>query len=110
MILRVIYKGKYSAGKLWRDEHGYHFEYEDEFISNENTFPISVNMPKSQKKFNSDRLFANFQSILSEGYNRELQCKALGIDTNDDWNLLIHTCGKDTIGAITIKKTEDNNG
>lgn len=110
MILKVIYKGKHSAGKLWRDEQGYHFEYEDEFMTNENTFPISVNMPKSQKKFSSDRLFANFQSILSEGYNRELQCKALGIDTNDDWNLLINTCEKDTIGAITIKKTEDING
>lgn len=109
MILKVIYKGKYSAGKLWRDEYGYHFEYENKFISNKNTFPISVNMPKSQKIYKSDRLFANFQSILSEGYNRELQCKALGIDTNDDWGLLINTCEKDTIGAITIKKIDNNN-
>ena len=107
MKARVIYKGKYNAGMLWRDEDGYHFEYDDEFISNENTFSISVNMPKSQKRFNSDSLFANFQSILSEGFNRELQAKALGIDPNDDWNLLIHTCEKDTIGAITIKKLED---
>ena len=107
MKARVIYKEKYNAGMLWRDEDGYHFEYDDEFISNENTFSISVNMPKSQKRFASDSLFANFQSILSEGFNRELQAKALGIDPNDDWNLLIHTCEKDTIGAITIKKLED---
>lgn len=107
MKLRVIYKGKYNAGLLWRDETGYHFEYDDEFISNENTFPISVNMPKSQKRFDSDRLFANFQSMLSEGYNRGLQCKALGIDTNDDWGLLMYTCEKETIGAITIAKTEE---
>jgi len=106
MKLRVIFKGKYNAGLLWRDESGYHFEYADEFISNENTFPISVNMPKSQKRYNSNRLFANFQSMLSEGFNRELQCKALGIDINDDWNLLKYTCEKDTIGAITIEKME----
>ena len=104
MKLRVIYKGTHLAGVLWRDEQGYHFEYEDEFILNETTFPISVNMPKSQKIFHSDKLFANFQSILSEGFNRELQCKALGIDINDDWNLLIYTCEKNTIGAITIEK------
>ena len=105
MKLRVIYKRKHIAGLLWRDEYGYHFEYNDEFISNENTFPISVNMPKSQKRFNSNSLFANFQSMLSEGFNRELQCKTLGIDINDDWSLLIYTCENDTIGAITIVKT-----
>ena len=107
MKLRVIYKAKNNAGMLWRDESGYHFEYDDEFIANENTFPVSVNMPKSQKRYNSNRLFANFQSMLSEGFNRELQCKALGIDINDDWNLLIYTCEKETIGAITIEKTEE---
>jgi len=107
MKLRVIYKGKYNAGLLWRDEQGYHFEYDDEFISNESTFPISVNMSKSQKRFTSNRLFANFQSMLSEGFIRELQCKALGIDTNDDWSLLMYTCEKDTIGAITIAIAED---
>jgi len=89
------------------DEQGYHFEYEDEYLLNETTFPITVNMPKSQKRFNSDRLFANFQSMLSEGFNRELQCKALGIEHNDDWSLLMSTCEKDTIGAITIEKAED---
>jgi HipA-like protein len=107
MKLRVIYKGKHNAGLLWRDEYGYHFEYDDEFMINKNTFPISVNMPKSQKRFNSDRLFANFQSMLSEGFNRELQCKALGIDTCDDWSLLMNTCENDTIGAITLAKTEE---
>jgi serine/threonine-protein kinase HipA len=107
MKLRVIYKGKYHAGMLWRDEQGYHFEYEDEFITNENTFPISVNMPKSHKRFTSNRLFANFQSMLSEGFNRELLCNALGIDTSDDWSLLMYTCEKETIGAITIARTEE---
>ncbi|MFZ4523194.1 MAG: HipA N-terminal domain-containing protein [Bacteroidales bacterium] len=107
MKLRVIYKGKYNAGVLWRDGHGYHFEYNDAFISNENTFPISVNMPKSQKRYSSNRLFANFQSMLSEGFNRELQCKALGIDHNDDWSLLMYTCEKETIGAITIAVIEE---
>lgn len=91
---------------LWRDESGYHFEYDDDFISNINTFAISVNMPKSQKEYTSDRLFPIFQSMLSEGYNRELQCRALGIDLNDEWSLLMNTCEKDTIGAITIEKSE----
>ncbi len=106
MKLRVIYKGKHNAGLLWRDENGYHFEYDDEFLSDETTFPVSVNMPKSQKRYDSNRLFAYFQSMLSEGFNRELQCKALGIDTSDDWSLLMYTCEKNTIGAITLERTD----
>lgn len=107
MKLKVIYKASRLAGILWRDASGYHFEYDDDFIADESTFPISVNMPKSQKRYSSDRLFPNFQSMLSEGYNRELQCSALGIDINDEWSLLMNTCERDTIGAITIEKSEE---
>ncbi len=64
-------------------------------------------MPKTKKKYSSPKLFSNFQSMLCEGYNRELQCKALGIDLNDDWSLLLQTCEQDTIGAITLKKIDE---
>ena len=107
MKLEVIYKGYKKAGELWRDDNGYHFVYDDEFLKNETTRPISINMPKSQKEYQSDELFHYFQSILSEGENRKKACKALGIDIYDDWGLLIHTCGEDTIGAITVKKIEE---
>jgi HipA-like protein len=108
MRLNVIYKGNQLAGQLWRDDSGYHFEYNDTFITNENAFPISVNMPKSQKNYSSKVLFPVFQTMLSEGYNRDLQCKSLGIDPSDDWGLLMYTCEVDTIGAITVKKQESD--
>lgn len=107
MKVKVIYKDNYCAGMLWRDDSGYHFEYNDDFINNDQLYAISVNMPKSQKTYHAKQLFPFFQSMLSEGYNRELQCKALGIDLHDDWNLLINTCNNDNIGAITIKKDEN---
>ncbi|HUH74678.1 MAG TPA: HipA N-terminal domain-containing protein [Chitinophagales bacterium] len=106
MKLEVIYKGKHKAGELWRDENGYHFIYEDTFLEDASTRPISVNMPKSQKEHHSLELFHYFQSILSEGENRKAICNALGIDISDDWSLLAHTCSEDTIGAITVKKIE----
>lgn len=106
MNLKIIYKGTHTAGLLWRDESGYHFEYDDAFIANEKTFAISVNMPKSQKAYQSDSLFPNFQSILCEGHNRKIQCNALGIDISDDWQLLGYTCEHDTIGAITVLRIE----
>ena len=107
MKLEVIYKGQKKAGELWRDENGYNFVYEERFLADESNRPISVNMPKSKKEYRSDELFHYFQSILSEGENRKKICKALGIDISDDWELLKHTCGEDTIGAITVKIIEE---
>ncbi len=104
MKLEVIYKGKQKAGELSRDEEGYHYIYEDNFINDDTTRPISVNMPKNQKEYHSKELFHYFESILSEGENRKQICKALGIDVSDDWALLAYSCSEDTIGAITVKK------
>jgi len=68
--LEVIYKGDILAGILWADENGYHFEYDETFIKDSSTRPISVNMPKERKIFHSKDLFHYFKSILSEGENR----------------------------------------
>ena len=101
--LEVVYKGNIKAGELWVDQDGYHFEYDDAFIKNITTRPISVNMPKHQKTYHSKELFHYFKSILSEGENRKQICKALRIDPSDDWSLLVLSCQYDTIGAITVK-------
>jgi len=104
--LEVIYKGDIKAGILWVDDEGYHFEYDDAFMEDATTRPISVNLLKTQKIHHSKELFHFFKSILSEGENREQICKALGIDPSDDWSLLAFTCQYDTIGAITVKNRE----
>ncbi len=104
--LEVIYKGYIKAGELWVDSDGYHFEYDDAFIKDDTTRPISVSMPKNQKSYQSKELFHYFKSILSEGENRKQICKALRIDPSDDWSLLVLTCQYDTIGAITVKNIE----
>ena len=104
--LEVIYKGYIKAGELWVDDDGYHFEYDDAFIEDDTTRPISVNMPKKQKSYHSKELFHYFKSILTEGENREQICRALRIDPSDDWSLLALTCQYDTIGAITVKSTD----
>ncbi len=101
-----MYKGNIKAGELWVDDNGYHFEYDIAFIENDTTRPISVNMPKDQKTYHSKELFHYFKSILSEGENRKQICKALRIDPDDDWSLLVLTCQYDTIGAITVKDME----
>jgi serine/threonine-protein kinase HipA len=60
-------------------------------------------MPKTQQEYQSDCLFPFFFNMLSEGSNRELQCRLLGIDKNDDFSILLATANFDTIGAVTVK-------
>ena len=44
--------------------------------------------------------------MLSEGVNRQLQCRLLKIDEQDHFGLLSATAQYDTIGAITVKPIE----
>lgn len=106
MILDVIYNNLYKAGELKREALTYIFQYDEQYLDNPEMPPISVNFPKTNEPFISTSLFPYFQAMLSEGHNRKKISNALGIDPSDDWNLLAHTCEKDTIGAITIKRTE----
>jgi len=52
-------------------------------------------------------LFSFFSGLLSEGINKDIQCRLLKIDENDDFTRLLKTAGEDTIGAITVKAITD---
>lgn len=78
MKLEVIYKGEQKAGELWRDENGYHFIYHVAFINDAHTRPISINMPKSQKEYHSDRLFPFFRVDIKRRGKQEKNLQGLG--------------------------------
>jgi serine/threonine-protein kinase HipA len=54
--------------------------------------------------FQSTYLFPFFFGLLSEGINKEIQCKAYQIDEKDEFTRLLKTAKNDTIGAITVKE------
>jgi serine/threonine-protein kinase HipA len=66
--------------------------------------PISLTLPKSNTKYESDYLFPFFYNMLPEGTNKQVVCKHMRIDNNDYFSLLLITARYDTIGAVTIKK------
>lgn len=103
----VFYKGE-PAGLLKKNYEGiYEFEYFDDWVSNESNPSISLTLPKSKRKFKADYLFPFFFNMLSEGINKEVQCKYLKIDENDYFGLLLATASNDTIGAVTVKPAEN---
>lgn len=100
----AVYNNGELAGYLERNAEGkYIFSYEDSYFTRGTSPSISLTLPKNRKTYESDTMFAFFHGLLSEGVNKDIQCRLLRIDEKDDFTRLLQTAGDDTIGAITIK-------
>jgi serine/threonine-protein kinase HipA len=97
---RVMFQDK-LAGTIEEVEGGYRFTYEPTFIAQGRA--ISQSLPLKEEPFVSSGLFAFFLGLLPEGWYREIVCKKLKIDENDDFGLLVGCC-KDCIGAVWIEE------
>lgn len=100
-----VYNNGILAGFLEKTgSSGYTFTYTNEYLQNTGLPAISLSFPKTQQQFESNELFAFFYGMLAEGVNKDIQCRLLKIDEEDDFTRLIKTAGEDTIGAITVKE------
>lgn len=104
----AVYNNGLLAGYIGKAPDGsYTFSYTDDYYYSKQYPPISLTLPKNQQTYHSANLFAFFHGLLSEGFNKDIQCRILKIDDNDHFARLLQTAGDDTIGAITIKPVED---
>jgi HipA-like protein len=101
---KVLYNN-IVAGILSEPETGgYIFKYDDNYFYNTTLPPVSVTLPKTKQQHQSKDLFPFFFNMLSEGANRNLQCRILKIDGDDDFGLLLKTTANETIGAISVQE------
>lgn len=104
----IVYNNGIKAGTLERWEGGgYIFRYDDDYFTGKSNPPISLTLPKIKQEYRSEKMFAFFYGLLSEGVNKDIQCRLYQIDEKDDFKRLLLTAGHDTIGAITIKQEEN---
>jgi serine/threonine-protein kinase HipA len=100
-----VYYNDIKAGTLERTGEGrYVFTYAPDYYADTRMPAISLTLPKSKQQYESDVLFPFFYGLLAEGINKDIQCRLLKIDEDDDFARLLKTAGIDTIGAITIKE------
>ncbi len=101
-----VFFGDVYAGRLTELARGsYEFEYDDAFMADSSTPPVSVNLPKSQKVYHADRIFPVFTNMLPEGANRRALCRAKKVDENDFFGMLEMICGMDAIGKFVLKRS-----
>src|SRR4051812_40339196 len=100
-----VYINTQLAGTLEKTSEGiYLFRYEDDYYQNAAMPAISLTLPKTRQAYESRFLFSFFYGLLAEGVNKDIQCRLLKIDEEDDFTRLLKTAGEDTIGAIIVKE------
>jgi HipA-like protein len=91
------------AGELKRDSDGYVFSYNKDYFNNHEMPSVSLTIPKTKRIHHSEILFPFFFGLLSEGSNKEMQCRVLKLDEKNYFTRLLRTAHTDTIGGITVK-------
>ena len=103
-----VYYGDVCAGQLVELARGsYEFTYDDAFMSDRSTPPVSVNLPKSQRVYHADHIFPVFTNMLPEGANRRALCRAKKVDETDFFGMLEMICGMDAIGKFVLKRSKE---
>ena len=104
----IVYNNELVAGIIEKDStDSYVFRYDDKYFVNPANPPISLTLAKNRQEYHSNKMFPFFYGLLSEGVNKDIQCRLFKIDENDDFTRLLLTTRYDTIGAITVKPEDD---
>ena len=99
-----IHNNGVLGGTLEKTDLEFIFRYNEKYFGDNSCRAISLTMPKKKIEFRSKTLFPFFYGLLSEGVNKQTQCRLLRIDENDHFGLLLSTAHSDTIGSITVKE------
>lgn len=106
-ISAIVFYNDKPAGVLLKSGNRYRFTYNETYLNDTRSRPVSSTLPLRKEAYESDKLFPVFINMLSEGANKRMQCRLLKIDENDYFGLLLATTKDDSIGPITIKKINE---
>lgn len=106
--LRVLLNNRLVGRLLKKPSGAISFQYDESWLSWDNTFPISMSLPLREDAFKGDRVVAVFENLLpdSEELRRRLAEKvgAKGIDAYS----LLFQIGRDCVGALQFLPDDDD--
>ncbi|MDI9606235.1 MAG: HipA N-terminal domain-containing protein [Bacteroidota bacterium] len=98
---KVFYKDDFAGIITETDDGEYLFEYDQEYIDQFPSQPITFSMPVSGKVYKDNWLFPFFEGLIPEGWLLEIASKSWKLNQNDRMGLLLACC-KDCIGAVSV--------
>jgi serine/threonine-protein kinase HipA len=102
---KVLYDGK-LAGYLEKQDNGYSFTYDPNYLNDANARPVSQTLPLGKYPHHSRILFSFFDGLIPEGWLLNIATRHWHIKGTDRFELLITLC-RDTIGAVTVWPVEE---
>ena len=97
----VLYDGILAA-RLSETDEGYVLQYDEQYLEQTDSKPISLTLPKRKESYNSKVLFPFFDGLIPEGWLLDIAVDHWKVKVNDRFELLLTTC-RDTIGAVTVE-------
>jgi serine/threonine-protein kinase HipA len=97
----VIYVHDHRAGVLTEDENGFTFVYDRNYLHSDDTEPVSLTLPLTDKPYHDTVLFPFFDGLIPEGWLLNIAQTSWKINQRDRMSLLLACC-KDCIGAVSV--------
>lgn len=100
-VLNVYLKNKF-AGCLSYNNGELSFQYDKNYLANNNNFPLSASLPLSESIFNDNVVRPFFDGLLPEDVARTQIARILKTDSRNTFALL-KSIGADCAGAISVQ-------
>ena len=97
-----VYVSGIPAGVLTEDEYGYHFEYDEAYLSAPTSQSVSLTLPLRGDPYHSNILFPFFDGLIPEGWLLNVAERNWKIRRNDRMGLLLACC-RDCIGNVSVE-------
>jgi len=98
---KVLYDGVFAA-RISETDEGYLLQYDEQYMQQPDSKPISLTLPKKQESYTSKVLFPFFDGLIPEGWLLDIAVDHWKVKANDRFELLLTTC-RDSIGAVTVE-------
>ena len=102
-----VYFKKVLAGMIREDEDGFVFQYNQNYLSREDAQPVSLTLPLREEPYVSQVMFPFFDGLIPEGWLLDVAVESWKINPRDRMLLLL-TCCRDCIGAVSIEQTTND--
>ncbi len=94
------------AGRIWRDNKGYHFQYDSEYLAAGGP-PVSLTMPLQEMSYTErSTLHPVFDNLIPEGWLLDIAVRNWKLNPADRLGLLLTVC-HECIGAIQVMSDEE---
>ena len=98
---KILYDGLLAA-TLSETDDGYVLQYNEQYLQQPDSKPISLTLPTVQESYTSKVLFPFFDGLIPEGWLLDIAVDHWKVNANDRFELLLATC-RDSIGAVTVE-------